>query len=130
MLSPAQVDHYNTEGYTVVGNFLSNEQIAAFIDEMDAANLVPAAPRDHSIASVSAATPSLLRSGGRMVMVSCASARGYALGLTSAISLNCWGAEAGRRSAIGPESRERRVSGRGRRGLSARDGGRRARTLF
>ena len=38
MLSPAQVDHYNTEGYTVVGNFLSNEQIAAFIDEMDAAS--------------------------------------------------------------------------------------------
>ena len=29
MLSPTQVDHYKTEGYTVVGNFLSNEQIAA-----------------------------------------------------------------------------------------------------
>ena len=36
MLSPAQVEQYNGEGYVVVPDFLTAEQIAAFLKEMDA----------------------------------------------------------------------------------------------
>ena len=53
----------------------------------------------------------------RMVMVSCASARGYALGLTSDIFLELresgGGAEGQQSSVPGIESEKRRVSGRG-----------------
>ncbi len=35
MLTSAQVDHYHTEGYIVVPNFLSTEQVATFLAEMD-----------------------------------------------------------------------------------------------
>ena len=38
MLSTEQVDHYNTEGYIVVPDFLSTEQVTAFIDGMDTAS--------------------------------------------------------------------------------------------
>ena len=30
MLTPAQADHYKTEGYVVVPDFLSPDQVAAF----------------------------------------------------------------------------------------------------
>lgn len=35
MLNPAQVDHYNTEGYVVVEGFLSAEEVRGFQREMD-----------------------------------------------------------------------------------------------
>ena len=35
MLNPTQVDHYNDEGYVVVPDFLSGDQVAAFLTEMD-----------------------------------------------------------------------------------------------
>ena len=35
MLTPAQADHYKTEGYVVVPDFLSPDQVAAFLAEMD-----------------------------------------------------------------------------------------------
>ena len=38
MLTPAQVEHYHTEGYVAVLGFLSAEEIAAFLSEMDAAS--------------------------------------------------------------------------------------------
>ena len=38
MLTPAQVEHYHTEGYVAVPSFLSAEEIAAFLSEMDAAS--------------------------------------------------------------------------------------------
>ena len=38
MLTPAQVEHYHTEGYVAVSGFLSAEEIAAFLSEMDAAS--------------------------------------------------------------------------------------------
>lgn len=38
MLTPAQVEHYHTEGYVAVPGFLSAEEIAAFLSEMDAAS--------------------------------------------------------------------------------------------
>lgn len=36
MLTPAQVEHYHAEGYVAVPGFLSAEEIAAFLSEMDA----------------------------------------------------------------------------------------------
>ena len=36
MLSPTQVEQYNTEGYVVVPDFLSTDQVASFLAEMDA----------------------------------------------------------------------------------------------
>ncbi len=38
MLTPAQVEHYHTEGYVAVPGFLNAEEIAAFLGEMDAAS--------------------------------------------------------------------------------------------
>ena len=38
MLTPAQVEHYHAEGYVAVPGFLSAEEIAAFLSEMDAAS--------------------------------------------------------------------------------------------
>lgn len=38
MLTLAQVEHYHTEGYVAVPGFLSAEEIAAFLSEMDAAS--------------------------------------------------------------------------------------------
>lgn len=38
MLTPAQVEHYHTEGYVAIPGFLSAEEIAAFLSEMDAAS--------------------------------------------------------------------------------------------
>ena len=35
MLTPAQVEHYHAEGYVAVPGFLSAEEIAAFLSEMD-----------------------------------------------------------------------------------------------
>lgn len=35
MLNPTQVEHYNNEGYVVVPDFLSGDQVAAFLTEMD-----------------------------------------------------------------------------------------------
>ena len=32
MLKPTQVDHYNDEGYVVVPDFLSGDQVAAFLN--------------------------------------------------------------------------------------------------
>lgn len=39
MLTAAQVKHYQTEGYVAVDGFLSAEEIAAFLREMDAASV-------------------------------------------------------------------------------------------
>ena len=36
MLTPAQVEHYHAEGYVTLPGFLSAEEIAAFLSEMDA----------------------------------------------------------------------------------------------
>ena len=36
MLNTAQVEHYHTEGYVAVPGFLSAEEVAAFLREMDA----------------------------------------------------------------------------------------------
>ena len=36
MLTTAQVEHYHTEGYVAVPGFLSAEEVAAFLCEMDA----------------------------------------------------------------------------------------------
>ena len=38
MLTPAQVEHYHAEGYVAIPGFLSAEEIAAFLSEMDAAS--------------------------------------------------------------------------------------------
>ena len=38
MLTPAQVEHYHTEGYVAIPGFLSAQEIAAFLSEMDAAS--------------------------------------------------------------------------------------------
>ena len=35
ILTPTQADHYNTEGYVVVPDFLSSDQVAVFLAEMD-----------------------------------------------------------------------------------------------
>ena len=36
MLTTAQAEHYHTEGYVAVPGFLSSEEVAAFLREMDA----------------------------------------------------------------------------------------------
>ena len=39
MLTTAQVEHYHTEGYVAVPGFLSAEDVAAFLREMDAVSV-------------------------------------------------------------------------------------------